>query len=147
MERSSQRHPGSTPSFANTQRTVQTGFGCGPRSLRARPGNMPSRSAVGRSWSRMLPQSEKTPSTSSPLISRHRCISTTKNKFVHLALQSTIAVAAEMSGVASVTRALASGMEITVVGDNDFYSQREKVCTVSSCRCVTLIRHTLSSPR
>ena len=78
----------------------------------------------------MLPQSEKTSLDEFITDQSHRCISTSKNKFVHLALQSTIAVAAEITGLASITRTLASGIEITVVGDNDFYSQREKVWVV-----------------
>lgn len=53
--------------------------------------------------------------------------STSKNKFVRLALESTIAVASEISGVASVVKTLSNGIDIGVVGDNDFYSQREKV--------------------
>jgi phosphomevalonate kinase len=54
-------------------------------------------------------------------------ISSSTNKFVHLALQNTISLAAEISGIKSVIEKLASGIDIAVIGDNDFYSQREKV--------------------
>jgi phosphomevalonate kinase len=53
--------------------------------------------------------------------------STSKNKFVHLALQSTIAIASELSGISSVIKTLSTGIDIAIVGDNDFYSQRQKV--------------------
>jgi len=54
--------------------------------------------------------------------------SASKNKFVHLALQHTIALAVEMNGAAIVREKLSQGVDITIVGDNDFYSQRAKVC-------------------
>lgn len=53
--------------------------------------------------------------------------STSRNKFVHLALQSTIALATEIKGRASVKDALSQGLDIAIVGNNDFYSQRAKV--------------------
>ncbi|CDO69242.1 hypothetical protein BN946_scf185042.g144 [Trametes cinnabarina] len=49
---------------------------------------------------------------------------TTKNKFVHLALQRTLALAAELKSVGTLQNTLSSGLDITIVGDNDFYSQR-----------------------
>ncbi|RDB16968.1 Phosphomevalonate kinase [Hypsizygus marmoreus] len=54
----------------------------------------------------------------------------TKNKFVHLALQKTIALAAEISGIESVNKTLSKGIDISIVGDNDFYSQREKLASL-----------------
>ncbi|GLB37054.1 putative GHMP kinase family. Mevalonate kinase subfamily protein [Lyophyllum shimeji] len=56
---------------------------------------------------------------------------TSKNKFVHLALQNTLALAAEIKGIASVSEALAQGIDIGIVGDNDFYSQREKLASLN----------------
>lgn len=59
--------------------------------------------------------------------------SSSKNKFVHLALESAILLATEMKGSSSVLGALAAGLDITIAGDNDFYSQRAKVsATVTS---------------
>ncbi|KAJ7579260.1 phosphomevalonate kinase [Mycena floridula] len=49
---------------------------------------------------------------------------TSKNKFVHLALQSTIALACEIKGVDAIQNVLENGLNIVIVGDNDFYSQR-----------------------
>lgn len=56
--------------------------------------------------------------------------STSKNKFVHLALQHTFSLAIEIKGLAAIQKTLANGLDVTIVGDNDFYSQRAKV---SSC--------------
>ncbi|PPQ67289.1 hypothetical protein CVT25_005873 [Psilocybe cyanescens] len=50
-----------------------------------------------------------------------------KNKFVHLALQHTIALAVEIKGPAAVQEVLSKALDITIVGDNDFYSQRAKL--------------------
>jgi hypothetical protein len=49
------------------------------------------------------------------------------NKFVHLALARTLQLAAELRGAASVRAALAPGLDIAIVGANDFYSQRAAV--------------------
>jgi hypothetical protein len=46
---------------------------------------------------------------------------------VQLALQNTIALSAEIRGGFAVQDNLSNGIDITIVGDNDFYSQREKV--------------------
>lgn len=53
--------------------------------------------------------------------------SASQNKFVHLALQNTIALAVEIKGHALVKDALSQGLDIAIVGNNDFYSQRAKV--------------------
>ena len=49
---------------------------------------------------------------------------------MHLALQHTFSLAVEIKGLAAVQKNLANGLDITIVGDNDFYSQRAKA---SSC--------------
>ncbi|KAI0314123.1 Phosphomevalonate kinase [Amylostereum chailletii] len=49
------------------------------------------------------------------------------NKFVHLALQKTLSLALESKSVADVTKSLANGLDITIVGDNDFYSQQDQL--------------------
>lgn len=46
---------------------------------------------------------------------------------MHLALQHTISLAVEIKGLAAIQETLANGLDITIVGDNDFYSQRAKV--------------------
>ncbi|OSD03893.1 Phosphomevalonate kinase [Trametes coccinea BRFM310] len=51
----------------------------------------------------------------------------TKNKFVHLALQRTLALAAELKSVGTLQNSLAYGLDITILGDNDFYSQRAQL--------------------
>lgn len=60
-------------------------------------------------------------------ISSHQLISSSKNKFVHLALQHTISLAVEIKGVDAIREALSKALDITIVGDNDFYSQRARV--------------------
>ncbi|KAF9566764.1 Phosphomevalonate kinase [Agrocybe pediades] len=53
--------------------------------------------------------------------------SSSNNKFVHLALQHTISLAVEIKGPAAIREALSAGLDITIVGGNDFYSQRAKL--------------------
>ncbi|KAK0559778.1 phosphomevalonate kinase [Tilletia horrida] len=48
-----------------------------------------------------------------------------RNPFVGLALLYALRVAAEKCGVEAVQRKLGGGLEVFVMGDNDFYSQRE----------------------
>ncbi|KAJ6593913.1 phosphomevalonate kinase [Mycena capillaripes] len=55
---------------------------------------------------------------------------TSKNKFVHLALQSILSLACEMKGAAHVKSRLASGIDVSIVGDNDFYSQRAQLASL-----------------
>ena len=50
-----------------------------------------------------------------------------KNKFVYIALQYTLKLVAEIRGSENLERALGDGLEITIAGGNDFYSQRAKV--------------------
>lgn len=63
--------------------------------------------------------------------------SASKNKFVHLALQNILFLACEMKGAAHVKSRLSSGIDVCIVGDNDFYSQRAQVfvCKYSVFRC------------
>jgi phosphomevalonate kinase len=49
-----------------------------------------------------------------------------KNKFVHLALQKTLSLALEAKGPAELEQALGDGLDVTIVGDNDFYSQQDQ---------------------
>lgn len=57
-----------------------------------------------------------------------------KNKFVHLALQRTLSLALEQHGAGALQNSLSYGLDITIVGDNDFYSQRAQVCCLASRR-------------
>ncbi|KAJ4497135.1 phosphomevalonate kinase [Lentinula lateritia] len=57
--------------------------------------------------------------------------STSKNKFVHLALQHTISLACEARGVPAIQDLLARGLDIAIVGDNDFYSQRAQLVALN----------------
>jgi phosphomevalonate kinase len=50
-----------------------------------------------------------------------------KNKFVHLALQKTLSLALEAKGPTELEQALGAGIDITIAGDNDFYSQQDQV--------------------
>ncbi|KAF9049746.1 phosphomevalonate kinase [Panaeolus papilionaceus] len=67
--------------------------------------------------------------------------SQTKNKFVHLALQHTLALGAEIKGLESITKSLKSGLDITIAGDNDFYSQRAKLQELGLPRTIDSLSH------
>lgn len=52
---------------------------------------------------------------------------TSKNKFVYIALQQTLKLVSEIKGFSHLKDALSNGLDVTIVGGNDFYSQRAKV--------------------
>ncbi|TDL24243.1 phosphomevalonate kinase [Rickenella mellea] len=54
-----------------------------------------------------------------------------KNKFVQLALHRTLQLALEMKGEAHFRHVLNDGLEIAIMGDNDFYSQRAKLAELN----------------
>lgn len=54
--------------------------------------------------------------------------SLSKNKFVHLALERTLTLASQLRGSKALQERLSHDLAITIVGDNDFYSQRAQVC-------------------
>ncbi|KAH8107929.1 Phosphomevalonate kinase [Cristinia sonorae] len=54
-------------------------------------------------------------------------VSGPKNKFVQLAIERTLALAVETNGVDSVIDTLSNSLVITILGDNDFYSQRAQL--------------------
>ena len=59
--------------------------------------------------------------------SLRRSVTSTKNKFVQLALQETLRLAWESRGPQELRELLSLGLDITIAGDNDFYSQRAQV--------------------
>ncbi|KAF9071766.1 ribosomal protein S5 domain 2-type protein [Rhodocollybia butyracea] len=62
---------------------------------------------------------------------------TSKNKFVHLALQHTISLACEVRGISAIQQLFAPGLDIAIVGDNDFYSQRAQLATLNLPRTLS----------
>jgi len=50
--------------------------------------------------------------------------SLSKNKFVNLAIQKVLTLVAELKGTSTLKSRLQQGIDITIVGDNDFYSQQ-----------------------
>ncbi|KAI0779733.1 Phosphomevalonate kinase [Fomes fomentarius] len=50
-----------------------------------------------------------------------------RNKFVHLALQRTLSLATELRSAGTLQNSLSHGLDIKIVGDNDFYSQRAQL--------------------
>jgi phosphomevalonate kinase len=54
------------------------------------------------------------------------------NKFVHLALRTTVALAVRLKGQGVTDALLSSGLQIHILGDNDFYSQRITVRSMES---------------
>lgn len=61
----------------------------------------------------------------------HPSADASTNKFVHLALQKTLSLALEKRGPAELGLALGAGLDITIVGDNDFYSQQDQASYLS----------------
>ena len=47
---------------------------------------------------------------------------------MHLAIQNSLALVAEIKGATALKERLAQGLDIVIVGDNDFYSQQDQVC-------------------
>ncbi|KAG6874475.1 hypothetical protein C0995_010385 [Termitomyces sp. Mi166 len=68
--------------------------------------------------------------TETPVRVEEAPTNTSKNKFVYLALQITLMLVAEISGITSANTTLSKGLDIAIVGDNDFYSQREKLTSL-----------------
>ncbi|KAK2463275.1 hypothetical protein APHAL10511_004930 [Amanita phalloides] len=62
--------------------------------------------------------------------------SPTKNKFIHLALRHTLALTAEANRISTLKKALSTGLDITILGDNDFYSQSQKLAELGLSRTV-----------
>ncbi|KAG8970325.1 phosphomevalonate kinase [Tulasnella sp. 419] len=52
---------------------------------------------------------------------------TSKNKFIQLALERVLMLAAELKGLDAVWELIKPGVDITIAGDNDFYSQRAQL--------------------
>lgn len=75
-----------------------------------------------------------------------------KNKFVHLALQKTLSLALEARGPAELEQALGAGIDITIVGDNDFYSQQDQARIALTLRyrrrfvVLTIVRRAAQEP-
>ncbi|KAI0081220.1 Phosphomevalonate kinase [Panus rudis PR-1116 ss-1] len=53
--------------------------------------------------------------------------SNSRNKFVQLAIQRTVALALELKGAEALKSGFGHDLEIVIVGDNDFYSQRQQL--------------------
>lgn len=56
-----------------------------------------------------------------------RASSASKNKFVQLAIERVLFLALQINGIQAARQATTQGLEIVIVGDNDFYSQRGQV--------------------
>jgi len=74
------------------------------------------------------------------LIASRSASSTSKNKFVHLALQRTLSLALEARGAGALQNSLSYGLDITIAGDNDFYSQRAQVSAPPPAHCALLLK-------
>jgi phosphomevalonate kinase len=53
--------------------------------------------------------------------------SSSYNKFVQIALEKSLRLTTELKGSTYLEECLNAGLDIVIVGDNDFYSQRNKV--------------------
>lgn len=54
------------------------------------------------------------------------------NSFVHLALKNTLVLAVALKGTGVTDALLTTGLQIHILGDNDFYSQRITVRSMES---------------
>ncbi|KZO95550.1 Phosphomevalonate kinase [Calocera viscosa TUFC12733] len=54
-----------------------------------------------------------------------------RNKFVQLAIQRTLLLALQLKGAASLTSSINKGLDIYILGANDFYSQRAALASLS----------------
>ncbi|KAI3619044.1 phosphomevalonate kinase [Moniliophthora roreri] len=63
-----------------------------------------------------------------------------KNKFVHLALQNTISLACEARGTSTISQILSEGLDVAIVGDNDFYSQRANLESLNLPRSLNSLK-------
>ncbi|KAF5393505.1 hypothetical protein D9757_000591 [Collybiopsis confluens] len=59
------------------------------------------------------------------------------NKFVQLALQHTVSFAFKTRGIEATDQILANGLDIVIVGDNDFYSQRAQLSALNLPRTMS----------
>ncbi|KAG8907936.1 phosphomevalonate kinase [Tulasnella sp. 403] len=55
----------------------------------------------------------------------------TKNKFIQLAIERVLFIAIEVRGSQNLRQATAQGLDIIIVGDNDFYSQRGQLAALN----------------
>lgn len=62
----------------------------------------------------------------------HSPATTSANKFVHLALKNTLALAIALNGPGATDGLLKTGLQIHILGHNDFYSQRTTVRSMES---------------
>ncbi|TFK75434.1 phosphomevalonate kinase [Pluteus cervinus] len=69
--------------------------------------------------------------TGSPLEVTPAAHNTSKNKFVHLALRTVLSLAAGTKAPSHIQELLSTGINITIVGDNDFYSQSAKLASLN----------------
>lgn len=81
---------------------------------------------ISATWSYTWSISQPTP-LPSVLVSQLDSADASTNKFVHLALQKTLSLALETRGPVELGLALGAGLDITIVGDNDFYSQQDQL--------------------
>ncbi|KAH8828466.1 Phosphomevalonate kinase [Flagelloscypha sp. PMI_526] len=66
-----------------------------------------------------------------------------QNKFVHLALEKTLAVARDIQGAPSIQNAFgtSNGLDIAIIGHNDFYSQSSQLASLGLKRSFTSLEH------
>ncbi|KXN90598.1 putative phosphomevalonate kinase [Leucoagaricus sp. SymC.cos] len=63
-----------------------------------------------------------------------------KNKFVHLAIEKTIKLGIELRGASAIQEAVSRGLDIAIVGDNDFYSQRATLASLGLPRTLDSLK-------
>lgn len=72
---------------------------------------------------------------------RYVFFSLTKNKFVQLAIEKTVKLGIEVRGATAIQESISSGLDIVIVGDNDFYSQRATVSWI--CHLIHPLRSSI----
>lgn len=72
------------------------------------------------------------------IYTEHSTKALSQNKFVYLAIQQVLLLVLEMRGTSDLEAGLSMGLDVTIVGDNDFYSQRAQVIFSYAKRCIML---------
>lgn len=91
---------------------VQTDASAGPNTIRVR-----SPQFNGAIWNYIV-------KTDAEVVVEPGLKNLTKNKFVQLAIEKTVKLGIEVRGATAIQESISSGLDIVIVGDNDFYSQR-----------------------
>ncbi|KAJ3570366.1 hypothetical protein NP233_g4457 [Leucocoprinus birnbaumii] len=107
---------------------VQTDASAGPNTIRVR-----SPQFKNATW-------DYTVKTDAEVVVKPEQKNLTKNKFVQLAIEKTIKLSIELKGATATQEAISTGLDIAIVGDNDFYSQRATLASLNLPRTLDSLK-------